>query len=172
MPSSSPEQGGSTGDPITLECTQTAISCGSAPVSVLECNAAGAAPTNVPAPSPWLRPQPDIPYCPVCPVKGGKLTLSLNPDHSTGTSVLNNPTFEFRLANGNYMTAGLGQITVDADSAEVDLERYRFTVGNTPQSIATALTANNVTAATLGFYIVDTTTGDRTRATSAVSVSP
>ena len=168
-----------------LQCTATATSCGGGePVSVYGCGEDGTGAMSVPAPSPWLRPQPDIPYCPVCPVKGNKLTLSLNPDHSAGTSlpgtslpgtsapgisVLDNPTFEFRLANGNYVRARLGQITVGPNGTDVDLAGYNLTVGNTTQSIAAWLSAENVTSATLGFYIdVD---GVRTRSTSAVPVS-
>lgn len=154
--------------PAELSCTATATSCG-ASVSVYGCGEDGTAETNVPAPSPWLRPQPDIPYCPVCPIKGNKLTLSLNPDHSAGTSVLDNPTLEFRLANGNYVRARLGQITVGPNGTDVDLAGYNLTVGNTTQSIAAWLSADDVTSATLGFYIdVD---GVRTRSTSAVPVS-
>jgi len=151
-----------------LQCTATATSCSGEIVSVYGCGEAGAATTDVPAPSPWLRPQPDIPYC---PVRGGKLTLSLNPDHSASNSVIDNLVFEFSLANGSYVRASLGPITVDPDDPDVDLADYRISVGNTTQSLAAALTANNVTSATLGFYLVDNA-GRRTRATSAVPVGP
>jgi hypothetical protein len=167
MPPSSPEQSGSTSEDHTLECTATTTTCGGAPEIIHGCAEAGAAPMNVPAPSPWLRPQPDIPYCPVCPIKGGKLILSLNPDHDINTTMLDNPTLEFRLADGSYVRAGLGQIPVDED---VDLGGYMITIDNTRQSIAEALAANNVTAATLGFYLGDGTSAS-TRATSAVSVT-
>jgi hypothetical protein len=175
MPPSSPEQSLSSSEDHTLGCAATTTTtCGGAPVVIHGCAEAGAAPMNVPAPSPWLRPQPDIPYCPVCPIKGGKLTLSLNPDHSAGTSVfgftvLNNPMFEFRLADGNYVRAGLGPLVVDADGEDVDLAGYMITIDGETRSIAEALAANNVTAATLGFYVGDGTSGS-TRATSAVSV--
>ena len=162
----SPEIGASNMTSADLQCTATARTCGGAPVIIHECAEAGAAPMNVPAPSPWLRPQPDIPYCPYCPVRGGKLTLSLNPDHGTGTTMLNNPTLEFRLADGNYVRTGLGQIPVDED---VDLAGYTITIDGDPQSIDAVLLANNVTAATLGFYLGDGTNGS-TRATSAVPV--
>ncbi len=155
-----------------LACTTTTTTCGGANVAVLGC-ADGTTPIpNVPAPSPWLRPQPDIPYCPICPVRGGKLYLSLNPDHAGTTATLDSLTLEFRRLDGSYVRAGIGSITVDADGETIDLSRFTLTgAGAAPQTIAAALTANNVTAATLACQIVDAA-GGRTRAISAVSVSP
>ncbi len=173
LPPTPPEHaspGINTSDPVGagLQCTATATSCGDATVRMHGCNDADATPTDVPAPSPWLRPQPEIPYCPICPVRGGKLTLSLNPDHDIDATVLDNPTLEFRLADGSYVRAGLGQITVDEP---VDLATYGITIDGETRSIAEVLTDDDVTAATLGFYLVDDA-GRRTRATSAVSVGP
>lgn len=150
-----------------LQCTATATSCGDATVMIHECNEAGTPPADVPAPSPWLRPQPDIPYCPYCPVRGGKLTLSLNPDHGTHTTVLDNPTLEFRLTDGSYVRAGLGQITVDE---EVDLATYGITIAGETRWIDEVLTSDDVTAATLAIYVdLD---GHLTRTTSPVPVGP
>ena len=156
-----------------LACASTTTTCGGANVAVLGCADGTTTPAvNVPAPSPWLRPQPDIPYCPICPVRGGKLMLSLNPDHAGNTATLDSLTLEFRRLDGSYVRAGLGSITVDADGETVDLSRFMLTgAGAAPQTIAAALTANNVTAATLACQVVDAA-GGRTRAISAVSVSP
>lgn len=153
-----------------LTCAPSTVSCGAQSVTVHACGAAGAS-APPPAPEPWLRPQPGTPICPICPVRGGKLTVSLNPDHGGSMAVLNNPTFEFRTASGSYVRAGLGQITVDAAGTIVDLARYTITAGAAPQTIADALAANQVTAATLAFYINDAA-GNPTRASSSVSVSP
>ncbi len=164
----SPEIGASNMMSADLQCTATATSCGDAAVTMHGCtDTAATLPAFVPAPSPWLRPQPDIPYCPYCPIKGGKLTLSLNPDHAINTTMLNNPTLEFRLADGSYVRAGLGQISVDE---VVDLATYDITIDGETQSIAAVLNTSNVTAATLGFYLGDSTSVS-TRATSAVSVT-
>ena len=153
------------GAATSLQCTETSMSCGGEMVRVYGCDGGGAATANVPAPTPWLRPQPDIPYCPICPVRGGKLQLSLNPDHNVGAATLLNPTFEFRRADSSYVRVGLGPITSGTD---VDLMTIAIAGGT--QTIAEALTANNVTAATLVFYVADTD-GNPTRATSAVPVT-
>lgn len=150
-------------------CTTSTTSCGASSVRVHACEASGATPP-LPAPEPWLRPQPGIPVCPICPVRGGKLTLSLNPDNSANMAVLDNPTFEFRRLDGSYVRVGLGSITVGTTGTIVDLERYTIAVGN-PQTLAGALVANNVTAATLAFYMLDPN-GNRARASSAISVGP
>lgn len=160
----------SAGPASALTCTTATASCGAAESDIVSCGDAGA-PPPAPPPLPWLRPQPVSPICPICPVRGGKLTLSLNPDHSAAMAVLDNPTLEFRLRDGSWLRAGLGPQTVGSAAVDVDLARYTVTAGQTAQTIAAALTANNVTAATLAFYVVDAA-GGRTRSSSAVSVVP
>ena len=160
------------GSPSALTCTTTTASCGATDLDVVSCGSGGA-PAPVGPPLPWLRPQPVSPICPICPVRGGKLTLSLNPDHSGNMAMLDNPTLEFRRRDGSWLRAGLGSLSVGTAGLEVDLERYTITTapGAPQQTVAAALLANDVSAATLAFRVTDGA-GTITRSSSAVSVSP
>lgn len=74
----------------------------------------------------WVRPQPETPICPVCPVKGGKLILSLNPNArgthwpAKGEIVLKNPTLQF-----SRQSVNLGDLRISGDVLEVDLNAIK-----------------------------------------------
>lgn len=119
-------------------------------------------------PEPWLRPQPAIPLCSVCPVRSGRLTLSLNPDYGTAPQSLQDPTLAFRRSDGAYLSARLGAITVAASGTDVDLANYTVVVGGVTQTLAAAL-AGQTDAGTLSFTVVDAA-GGRSRLVSAVPV--
>jgi hypothetical protein len=156
---------------VPLGCNVRSMQCGTGTSDVIECGdtapSAMAAPTT---PEPWLRPQPGIPMCPVCPVRGGKLTLSLNPDFGTAPQFLQDPTLAFRRSDGSYLAARLGAITVAASGTEVDLANYTVVVGGVTQTLAAAL-VGQADAGTLTFSVVDAA-GRRSRLVSAVPVIP
>ena len=154
-----------------LGCSVKSVQCGAGMTDVVDCGDPG--PTAMAAPStpePWLRPQPSIPMCPVCPVRGGKLTLSLNPDFGTAPQFLQDPTLAFRRSDGSYLAARLGAITVAASGTEVDLANYTVVVGGVTQTLAAAL-VGQADAGTLTFSVVDAA-GRRSRLVSAVPVIP
>jgi len=154
---------------VPLACTVRATQCGASTADVIECGATG--PTAMTAPStpePWLRPQPSIPLCPVCPVRGGRLTLSLNPNYGGTTQNIQDPTLTFRRNDGSYLSARLGAITVSAAGTEVDLAGYTVVVNGAAQPLSKAL-LGQTEAGTLAFSVVEVT-GARSRLVSAVPV--
>lgn len=156
---------------VPLGCTVRSPQCGLAPVDVIECGTTGPAAMMAPnTPEPWLRPQPSVPLCGVCPVRNGKLTLSLNPDFGTSPQMIQDPTLAFRRSDGAYLSARLGAITVAAAGTEVDLANYTVTVGGVTQTLAAAL-VGQTDAGTLSFTVVDAA-GGRSRLVSAVPVIP
>jgi len=152
-----------------LGCTLRSQQCGLATADVLECGPAGPtalAPASTP--EPWLRPQPAIPMCAVCPVRSGRIRLSLNPDYGADPLMIQDPTLAFRRSDGAYLSARLGAITVAAAGTEVDLANYTVVVGGVTQTLAAAL-AGQTDAGTLSFTVVDAA-GGRSRLVSAVPV--
>src|SRR5690606_1081407 len=105
-----------------VACSTSTVQCGAGTVQRHNCGgtAAAAAP---PAAEPWVRPQPDMPLCPVCPVRGGRLTLSLHPDFAPTSVTLQDPVLEFRRADGSYIAVRLAQVSVGTAGTEVDLSR-------------------------------------------------
>lgn len=154
---------------VPLGCNVRTTQCGAGMVDVIECGDTGpgalVAPTT---PEPWLRPQPGIPFCPVCPVRNGKFMLSLNPDYGTTPQMMQDPTLAFRRSDGSYLAARLGAITVAATGTEVDLANYTVVVGGVTQTLAAAL-VGQTDAGTLSFTVVDAA-GGRSRLVSAVPV--
>lgn len=156
---------------IPLGCSVRSVQCGASGTDLIECGGTGPTAMAAPVtPEPWLRPQPSIPLCSVCPVRGGKLTLSLNPDFGTAPQSLQDPTLAFRRSDGSYLAARLGAITVAASGTEVDLANYTVVVGGVTQTLAAAL-VGQTDAGTLGFTVVDAA-GGRSRLVSAVPVIP
>ena len=157
------------GAAASLPCTVRATRCGADTADVIECGATGATAMAPPStPKPRLRPQPSIPLCPVCPVRGGRLTLSLNPDNATAPQNIQDPTLTFRRSDGSYLSARLGAITVGTSGTEVDLAGYTVVVNGAAQPLAQAL-IGQTEAGTLTFTVVDVT-GARSRLVSAVPV--
>lgn len=116
--------------------------------------------------SPWLRPQPETPICPICPVKGGKLIVTINKDHEAqvkgagGVLVLQDPVLEFRGPAG-YVAVSLGTIRiVNGTSLEIDLSQYEVQLNKETQPLDEALATGNITAGTLTVFApAGTTTG-------------
>lgn len=154
-----------------LGCSVKSMQCGAGMTDVIDCGDTGMTAMMPPStPEPWLRPQPAIPMCPVCPVRNGKLTLSLNPDYGTAPQMIQDPTLAFRRSDGAYLSARLGAITVAAAGTEVDLANYTVVVGGVTQTLAAAL-VGQTDAGTLSFTVVDAA-GGRSRLVSAVPVIP
>jgi hypothetical protein len=152
-----------------LGCSVRSQQCGLGTVDVVECGATGpAALAPAVTPDPWLRPQPWVPLCPVCPVRSGRLTLSLNPDYGADPQLIQDPTLAFRRSDGSYLAARLGAITVAATGTAVDLANYTVVVGGVTQTLAAAL-VGQADAGTLSFTVVDAA-GGRSRLVSAVPV--
>jgi len=84
-------------------------------------------PPSTAYPLPWVRPQPETPLCPVCPIKGGKLLLSLNPAvrgtylPANGPITLVDPTLQFGTTSVN-----LGDLRLDNNGLKIDLSRYKI----------------------------------------------
>lgn len=155
----------------SLGCTLRSQQCGLATADVLECGSTGpAALAPASTPEPWLRPQPAIPMCAVCPVRSGRIRLSLNPDYGADPQLIQDPTLAFRRSDGSYLAARLGAITVAASGTEVDLANYTVVVGGVTQTLAAAL-VGQADAGTLTFTVVDAA-GGRSRLVSAVPVIP
>ncbi|MCY1007754.1 hypothetical protein OV079_19795 [Nannocystis pusilla] len=142
--------------PRRLTCTSETVQCGATPVTRTRCDDPSATSTPVvPASEPWVRPQPDLPLCTRCPVRGGKLTLALHPDHTGGAVTLSDPVLEFRRSDGSYFGARLVQVTVGSEPVEVDLARYTVDLGAGPVTLADALAREGIRGGTLGFAYTD-----------------
>ena len=119
----------------------------------------------------WTRPQPETSICSVCPIKGKKLVLSLNPDHASlltvvGSNViLDNPLLEFRFGTAGYISVSLGQVAVGSSGLELALDAYRITLDGVEVPLAQALQDHAITAGTLTIFITS-----NTRVKSLVSV--
>lgn len=155
---------------MTLACATTTTQCGARTTHTTRCGAPGSAAPPAAA-EPWVRPQPDMPLCPDCPIRGGKLTLSLHPDF-TGTSVvLEDPVLEFMRNDGSYVGTRLEQVTVGATGVEVDLARYLVDVGTGAVTLASLLASEGIASGVLGFMVTDAA-GGSAWLTSAVRVEP
>lgn len=154
----------------SLACTTSAAQCGARSTSVTRCGAAGGAAPPAAA-EPWVRPQPDTPLCPDCPIRGGRLTLSLHPDFTGASVVLNDPVLEFMRSDGTYIGARLAQVTVGAAGAEVDLSRYLVDLGRGAVTLASVLTSEGIRSGVLGFSVTDAA-GGSSWLSSAVRVDP
>lgn len=142
-----------------MNCTQTSVKCGAGTRPVKMCMAAGAQPLPQVV-SPWLRPQPDIPLCSVCPIKTGKLTLSLNRKlmgEPPATLMLRDATLEFPHADG-VLRAGLGDITVSNDGLTLSLADYRPDGDAGFDNLADALVKLDIHAGTLRYVVDDFST--------------
>jgi hypothetical protein len=157
-----------------LTCTTSTVQCGPGSATLTRCagDAATAAAWAPPGPAePWVRPQPDTPLCPVCPVRGGRLTLSLNPDFNGSGVALRDPVLEVLRPDGSYLGVQLAQVTVDAQGAEVDLARYRVNVGGALVDLASLLTTESIRSGVLGFTVSDSA-GASVWLSSAVAIEP
>lgn len=155
---------------VTLACATAPIDCGGRTATRTRCGAAGgAAPPT--AAEPWVRPQPDVPLCPECPIRGGRLTLSLNPAFTGASVVLEDPVLEFRRSDGSYVGARLSQVTVGSAGAVVDLGRYLVDLGTGSVTLASLLTSEQIRSGVLGFSVTDAAGGSAWMS-SAVRVEP
>ncbi len=168
--SSTPAPVGQLAGQISLACTTSATQCGARTTNTTRCGSAGSA-APPPAAEPWVRPQPDMPLCPDCPIRGGKLTLSLHPDFTGSSVVLEEPVLEFVRADGSYVGARLEQVTVGAAGAEVDLARYLVDLGTGAVTLASLLGSEGIASGVLGFAVTDAA-GGSAWLTSAVRVEP
>jgi len=164
--------------PQALACTTETVRCGLGDVTRTRCDApatavaaAATAVASPPSAEPWVRPQPDTPLCPACPIRRGKLQLSLNPDHTSGNVILVDPVLEFRRPNGRYLNTRLVQVTVDRDGTDVDLARYTVDIGAGPVTLASVLASESITSGTLAFRVTDAA-GASVSLVSAVGVYP
>ncbi|WAS89598.1 hypothetical protein [Nannocystis punicea] len=158
--------------PRALACTAETVRCGRGDVVRTRCDVqAATSPQLAPGAEPWLRPQPDTPLCPACPIRRGKLKLSLNPDYTGGAVTLVDPVLEFRRPNGGYLASRLVQVTVSSAGAEVDLTRYTVDLGAGPVTLASVLTTEAITSGTLAFNVADAA-GGTAALVSAIAVYP
>ncbi|MBZ5712896.1 S8 family serine peptidase [Nannocystis pusilla] len=160
----------SVGPTQALACSTSTVRCGAGTFARHDCGATAAAASPPPA-EPWVRPQPDMPLCPVCPVRGGRLTLSLHPDFTGASVTLQNPVLEFRRADGSYVATRLAQVSVGPAGTEVDLSRYRVSLPTGPVTLAALLAAESIRAGVLAFVVTDAS-GARASLRSAVTVEP
>lgn len=154
-----------------LTCTASTVQCGPASATRTRCAADAATPAPPGPAEPWVRPQPDTPLCPVCPVRGGRLTLSLNPDFTGSGVTLRDPVLEVSRPGGGYLGVQLARVTVDARGAEVDLANYRVTVDGSLVTLASLLTAESIHSGVLGFSVRDSA-GASVWLSSAVAIEP
>lgn len=144
---------------VALPCAATELECGPAgPRTVVRCASPtlAAAPVSPDAGAPWVRPQPDTPICPVCPVKDKKLTLSLNPDHAAGAVTISRPTLSFSLASVGDVDVTLEEVTVGSTPVDVDLQRFRVALPTgAPTLLGDLLEAEGVRAGELRFIVPD-----------------
>lgn len=137
---------------------------------------------EVPVASPWARPQPETPICSSCPIRGGKLTISLDPDHKenllkSGEKVrLTRPTLEFLVSAVGYVRVTLPDLDVGDDGLEVDLEPYSVILpSKMPEmevkavKLVDVLKAPTLEAGTLSVQVKDAA-GNPTTIMSAVPV--
>ena len=147
--------------PVQLTCTKEQITCGAANLTQTRCEPAGATQgAAVPGTAstlgdPWVRPQPDIPICPECPVRGGKLLLSLNPDHTGGAVTIQDPILDLTLATGALVRGTLSDVTIGSAEVEVDLSRYRVSVGGQITTLAGLTAPGQSISASLTFTVTD-----------------
>lgn len=153
-----------------LMCSTRADACAGGTVTRSVCGASPSV-TLAAAAEPWVRPQPDIPICPVCPVRGGKLTLSLSPDFAGRLASLVDPVLEFRLRDGSYVGARLEQLAISAAGTEVDLSRYTVDLGGGVVTLAALLASEGVSSGVLGFSYTDAAGGSGWM-NSVVTVEP
>lgn len=154
-----------------LTCTTSTAQCGPRSAAQVRCGADASAAAPVAAAEPWVRPQPDTPLCPVCPISSGRLTLSLNPDFGGSGVALHDPVLEVVRPDGSYLAVQLARVTVDSDGAVVDLANYRVDVGGGPVTLASLLATESIASGVLGFTVTDAA-GARVWLSSAVAVEP
>jgi len=76
---------------------------------------------------PWVRPQPETAICPVCPVKGNKLFITLNPAvlgaylPANGPVTLGDATLQF-----GDTSANLGDLTIYSSRLTINLVNYKI----------------------------------------------
>ncbi|MEZ4450574.1 MAG: hypothetical protein R3B09_13925 [Nannocystaceae bacterium] len=144
--------------PITLTCAQTQVTCAGQTQAQTRCEPTSAS-QGAASPSvlgdPWVRPQPDIPICSECPIRGGKLLLSLNPEHTGGSVTIQNPILDLTLVNGSLVRGSLSSVTVGATEVEVDLSRYRVSVGGQITTLADLTMPGQASSASLTFTVTD-----------------
>lgn len=152
-----------------LACETRSEACGAGTVTRTVCGGTTTTRSLAGAPEPWVRPQPDIPICPVCPVRGGRLMLSLSPDFNTAT--LQEAVLEFRTADGSFVGARVGPFTIPQGGLEVDLSAYTVDLSGGPVTLAALLAAQSVQAGVLGFEYTDAA-GRAGWMSSVVTVEP
>ncbi len=162
------------GGVVQLSCASTQVACGVAGnQTVTRCAGAGAtqAASGASDPlEPWVRPQPDVPLCPVCPVKRKKLKLSLDPAYTGGAITLSDPELSFTLpTTGELVAVTLQNVTVGSTPVDVDLQQFRVQLATGLTLLGDLLTQQGVRSGELRFTVPDAT-GAPAQLTSAVSV--
>ncbi len=164
---------------VDLECTTRELICPNEQVVELrDCRPKAATIATVSLSAqvlsqPWIRPQPDVPICPVCPVNKGKgnLYISLNPNSmpATGSVIIGDPLLRFALADGSWVQAQLEDIEVGSTTVIVDLSGYRVVVAGATTTVAELLVDEQVSVGELVFTVPDAT-GNPTTMTSVLSI--
>lgn len=168
--------------PVSTEsrCRTSTIQCGTRSIQLHRCSLhrappLAAAPLRRPpgpvvlpgAPAPWLRPQPDSPICSICPIKGGKLTLSLNPNVAVDKADLSMLTLDLHGADAT-VSITLPDISITGD-IRLSLD-YKVTLGAETTSLERLLkSADNPYKTGVLSYFVPDAVGQLTRMTSAIS---
>ncbi len=162
----------------TPNCKDTTVSCGSQSIVRTQCDDTVSSPNMIHSSAlvePWIRPQPEIPVCPVCPTTNGNLTLTLDPDYGLSYP-LTDPVFAYTRASGQQVEVRLGNQTINPNSGTyVSLHAYSVRLVDSSthtvqvKSLAQWLIDDAVTAAELRFQVQDAA-GGWTTVTSSVTV--
>jgi len=140
--------------PNALRCVSTQVKCGSQTVDRTICDKPSAPRRPRNASVPWTRPQPDVPVCPVCPVQGNELTLTLDPTYG-GSFTLRDPVLAYRRPTGEQVEAVLTDQTVGASPVVVDLNGYTIRIDGVVKPLGRALEDDGITTAELRFVVPD-----------------
>lgn len=153
------------------ECSDIRVQCGLNKRNLTRCRTRPGQLPLPPTPKPWLRPQPDSPICPDCPIKGGKLVLSLNPN--MGVNPVNLSLLTLDLISTNHtLTITLPDVDVLKDVL-VDLG-YEVTFRHQTYVLSALLASksNPYHSGVLSYFVRDPFTGQKLRMTSNITISP
>lgn len=155
------------------DCETKKLVCGSKYIKRTVCSE-GKTMTSMPTSpttEPWLRPQPEIPICPLCPTNNGILSLTVDSAH--GTASLHDPVFAYTRATGELVEVTLSSVTIQPpQTTYVPLSRYYVTLYDpatgaaVTQPLSQWLAADQVSTAELRFRVQDAAGGWATQTTS------